>query len=280
MRSAVKKGVYKRAAVCYNICMEYTLITGATGVLGREFSLQCLSNGENLYLTGRSDAKLSALRRELLESHPEAEIKIFACDLANEDSLGDLFADAQDLTFSRLINVAGADVQKPFLRYTHKKLTMQSRVNFEAAAAMCLFCLAHRAQKLCIINISSLAGEFVTPYFAVYASSKGALTSFSQALAYECGGTGVTVCAVLPGAVYTRPDVKEYISKQGLWGRIAAKTPKYVAAKALKAANRGKTKYVPGVANKLLYFATKLLPPRLRIAACAAVRKNMQKDAF
>ena len=70
------------------------------------------------------------------------------------------------------------------------------------------------------------------------------------------------------------------MSKQGLWGRIAAKTPMDVAAKGLNAANRGKTIDVPGVANKLLYFATKLLPPRLRIAACAAVRKNMQKDAF
>ena len=62
--------------------MTYTLITGATGYLGREFAVHCLGRGENLYLTGRSADRLAALKSQLEERSASADITIFACDLS------------------------------------------------------------------------------------------------------------------------------------------------------------------------------------------------------
>ena len=140
--------------------------------------------------------------------------------------------------------------------------------------------LAKRLPELKIINVSSLCGEYAMPYFALYTASKGALTSFSLALAEECRGTGVCVTAVLPGAIYTRPDVCEYIAAQGLWGRLAAKTPQYVVAGALAASDGGKRRVILGAANKLAHALSRFVPKRLMIKLNAAARRGVSKDAF
>lgn len=260
--------------------MSYTLITGATGYLGKAFAVECLRRGESLYLTGRSIDKLSALKSELLALRHKADIKIFACDLADGECRSTLFKDAGNLTFSRLINVAGADIQKAFSLYDENKLTFQIRANFEGAVSMCLFCIKHMADELKIINISSICGEYVMPYFAIYSAAKGALTSFSLALSEEYRKSGVTVTAVLPGAIHTRPDVEEYIKTQGIWGVIAAKPPQYVAIKALSASDKGCKKVVVGGANKLLYYASELVPRSIKTKLIAKKWSTTQKDAF
>lgn len=260
--------------------MNYTLITGATGYLGRAFARECARRGENLYLTGRNGEKLAALKIELASIGAEGDIITFPCDLADGQSRSKLFGDAQKYTFSRLINVAGADIQKAFALYDQQKLTFQIRANFEGAVSMCAFCLSHRADKFRIINISSICGEYAMPYFAIYSAAKGALTSFSIAIANEYKKSGVTVTAVLPGAIHTRPDVEEYIKTQGVWGRIAAKTPQYVAVKALSASDNGKRKIVPGAANKIIYYASKVVPGVFKTWLIAKRWRSTQKDAF
>lgn len=86
--------------------------------------------------------------------------------------------------------------------------------------------------------------------------------------------------AVLPGAVRTRPDVIEYIKKQGLWGRIAAKSPEFVAKRSLKAASRGRAVYIPGVANRLLRAFTAPIPLKLKLKFIAKRWSRTEKDAF
>ncbi|MBP5686876.1 MAG: SDR family NAD(P)-dependent oxidoreductase, partial [Clostridia bacterium] len=45
--------------------MAYTFISGATGGIGRAFCFLCAKKGDDLYLTGRSEEKLAALKKEL-----------------------------------------------------------------------------------------------------------------------------------------------------------------------------------------------------------------------
>lgn len=259
---------------------DYTLITGATGYLGRAFALACLCRGENLFLTGRSREKLEELSAYLQTIDAQARIEIFPCDLTDGAARKALYAFAEKFTFSRVINVAGADIQKSFVRYDEDKLVFQLRVCLEAAISVCNFAIAHRSERLSIINISSISGVCPMPYFSVYSAAKGALTCFSLALAREMKGTGVSICAVLPGAIYTRSDVIDYIKKQGVWGRIAAKTPDYVAAKALYASDRGRKKVIVGGANKLTNALTKIVPLKLKLHFVAKRWSKTEKDAF
>ena len=260
----------------------FTLITGATGGLGKAFVRMCAERGDNLILTGRSLDKLIALKMEIEKDFSTLDVRVYAADLSSGKSRDDAFwaMEKDGLKISRLINVAGADIQKAFCDYTQEKVAFQCRANFEGAAAFCLFAVKNRADKLEIINVSSVSGIYPMPYFAIYSALKGALTSFSISLREEMKGKGVFVTAVLPGAMPTRDDIKEQIKGQGLWGKLAVKSPQFVAKKSLLAVRKNRRKIIPGFWNKVMNFGTKCIPLSLKLKFIASRWSKISKDAF
>lgn len=260
----------------------YTMITGATGGLGSAFSRLCAKNGENLILTGRSEGKLRLLKEKLLAENPGIDVLVFAADLSDWHSRGEMTAKIAEAgcKIGRLINAAGADIQKAFSEYTQEKISFQCRVNFEAAAALCRFAIGRRAKELEIVNISSVSGLCPMPYFALYSAAKSALTSFSAALREEMKGKGVKVTAVLPGAMPTREDIKEQIAGQGLWGKLAAKPPEFVARKSLEGVKKNRRRVIPGFWNRALAGFMRLLPLSWKLAFIARRWGKISKDAF
>jgi short-subunit dehydrogenase len=262
----------------------FTLITGATGGLGGSFAQVLAKRGEPLFLTGRSEEKLRALKEKLIEEFPALPVFYFACDLTDESDRRALLRELETISIEnklslyRLVNVAGADIQKAFEKYTQKKLVFQCRVNFESVVSLCLGSIELGVKE--IINISSVSGIYPMPYFALYSATKGAVTSFSVALREEMKGTGVRVTAILPGAIPTRDDVKEQIKGQGLWGKIAMKSPEFVAVKSLEAARKNKAKVVVGFANKLMNVSTRLIPSSWKRKFIAKRWSKIEKDAF
>lgn len=260
--------------------MQYSIITGATGVLGSAFCKALASRGCNLFLTGRSWDKLTALKNFLIGEYPSIDCKIFAADLTDEGARQSLFEAAKDLSFNMLVNVAGADIQKPFEKYSEEKIIFQTRINFEAAVSLCKFAIDRRAERLEIINICSVCGLQPMPYFALYSACKGALTDFSVALSAEMRKKNVSVTAIIPGSVYTREDVKDYINSLGFIARKSAKTPEYVVAKSLKAADKGKKRKIIGGLNKLIYALSKVTPQSVKLRYIARSRSRVEKDVF
>ncbi len=262
----------------------FNLITGATGGLGSAFAKLLAERGEPLILTGRSEDKLRALKDSLLSIREGLVIETIPCDLTDEKDrvlLLGAVADAcktRGFSLYRLINVAGADIQKSLTQYTEEKICFQCRVNLESAVSLSRGAIELGVKE--IVDVSSVSGIYPMPYFAIYSATKGALTSFSLALREEMRGAGVRVTAVLPGAIPTRDDVKEQIKGQGLWGKLAAKSPRFVAEKSLKAVAKNKGKTVIGFANKCMNIGTKLIPLPLKLKFIAGRWSKISKDAF
>ena len=260
----------------------YVFISGATGGIGKAFSMEFARKKCKLFLTGRSEEKLYALKHEIRLKY-DCEIQIFPCDLTNQSAVDKMmaFIDENEIKFSGIINVAGVDIQKPFLRYTKEKLLFQIKVNAEETIYLTYLLLQRRAEgKSRIITISSMSGVSPMPYFAIYSATKAMLTNFFTALHYELKNDKVNVTVVLPGGVYTRPDVCADIKGQGLWGKLSAKTPEYVAKKSVKASEKNKTKYIPGFFNRFLNFLMKFLPKKMVLSFIAKRWKKQTKDAF
>lgn len=260
----------------------YNFISGATGGIGSEFCKVLAARGEKLFVTGRNSQKLCELAKELF-ALGASDVQFKECDLAQPQSRQSLidFADEAGIKVSRIIHVAGVDIQKPFSDYSGEKIIFQTRVNNEAVIWLTHALLSRRESgKTQIIVISSMAGVSPMPYFALYSATKSMLTDFFTAIHYELKKDGVSVTTVLPGGVYTRDDIIEQIKDQGVWGKLSAKSPRFVAEKSLAAANKNKIKYIPGFFNRLLHFFMRIVPQRWVLAFIARRWKNIEKDAF
>lgn len=259
--------------------MGYVLVTGATGGIGSEFCRQLVLEND-LLITGRSEERLKQLKESLLSIKKDAAIEIFSADLADLKQREELFAFADKLgiKFSGLINVAGIDTQKEFIKYTHQKISLQIRVNLEATAAITHGVLLRREKDLKILTVSSMSGTVPMPYFAIYSATKSALNSFFKSLRYEVKDAKITT--LMPGSVPTREDIKRDIELQGLTGRLSSKPVDFVVKKALKALDKNKQRVIPGAFNKLVYFIEKVTPKSIQCKYVAKKWSKKEKDNF
>ena len=260
--------------------MVYTFISGATGGIGKAFVFECARLGYNLFLTGRSQEKLEKLKQEL--NVFGVSIITYACDLTNENCRAQMieYIRSNGIKVNRILNVAGVDTQKAFLEYTQEKLLFQLRVNSEATISLTHALLSLREGETEVLTVSSMSGASPMPYFAIYSATKAMLTNFFTSLHYELKKEGVKVTTVLPGGVYTRPDIIQDIKGQGIWGKLSAKTPEFVAKKSLKKVAKNQLIYIPGFFNKVLYFIMKVVPKRIVLRFIANRWKKQTKDAF
>jgi short-subunit dehydrogenase len=110
------------------------------------------------------------------------------------------------------------------------------------------------------------------PSYAVYAATKAFITSFTESLAEELRGSGVSVTAVCPGLTRTefhavaRATERTDSLPDFVWMSADA-----VAQETLEAAAKGKVVHVTGVANKVLVGLSAVAPRGVRRRTAAFV---------
>jgi short-subunit dehydrogenase len=113
-----------------------------------------------------------------------------------------------------------------------------------------------------VMNIASTAGLLPGPFMSVYYASKAYVVSFTQAVAEECRGTGVTITLACPGATATGFGERAKMGKTMLFnGPLAdAKTTARVMYQAMQ---KGQEYIIPGLMNKILSVTPHITPRRL-----------------
>ena len=103
-----------------------------------------------------------------------------------------------------------------------------------------------------ILNLSSLAAFQPGPLMSLYYASKAYILSFSEAIANELKGTGVTVTVLCPGQ--TNTSFQRVVSNSSSDNKIGfnVASPKDVARYGYKAMMKGNTIAIPGRFNKFL----------------------------
>lgn len=182
------------------------LITGASGGLGAEFARIHASRGGDLLLVARSESKLNQLKVEL-ESQFGVNTLVIAQDLAKPHAAHDIIRqiDAAGIEIDYLINNAGFGLGGEFANQDLARVSNMIQVNILALTQLTHLLLPRLRQRQSgkILNVSSIASLMPGPLQAVYFATKAYVTSFSNALAHELKGAGVTVTALLPGPVDT-----------------------------------------------------------------------------
>ena len=93
----------------------------------------------------------------------------------------------------------------PFLELDQKTVIDMINVNILAATVLCHSFLPKMKEKGkgAVINISSLAAYFFSPYLAEYAATKHYMSAFTVAIAEEYTNCGIEIQCIEPGLVET-----------------------------------------------------------------------------
>ena len=100
-----------------------------------------------------------------------------------------------------------------------------------------------------VMNIASTAGFQPGPYMATYYATKAFVVSFTEALAYELEGSGVSVTCYCPGATATEFATTAGNDKTRLFQRSGVAVAKVVAADAYRAMMKGQILSIHGALN-------------------------------
>jgi len=110
------------------------------------------------------------------------------------------------------------------------------------------------------MNVASTAAFQPGPLMAVYYATKAYVLSFSEALAEETRGSGVTVTALCPGPTESGFQARAAMEQSKLVHGKKLPSSASVAAFGVKAMERGDVVAVPGFQNKVLAASIRFTP--------------------
>jgi len=257
--------------------MPTALITGATSGIGLELASLAAQDRHDLVLVARQRDRLESVGRGLAEEYG-VRVSVLPKDLSDPSTPAEIGRDlaARGIAVDVLVNNAGFGVYGLFAETAIDRELEMIQVNVVALTHLTKLILAGMlARRLGrILNVASTAAFQPGPLMAVYYATKAYVLSFSEALANETAGTGVTVTTLCPG-----PTPTGFAERAGFGTSPLLPGPFVWSASAVARAGwsgmmRGKRVVVPGLANRAIVQAERFTPRRL----VTAVARKLQES--
>ncbi|PJI93759.1 SDR family NAD(P)-dependent oxidoreductase [Luteimicrobium subarcticum] len=183
--------------------MATALITGASAGLGLEFAWQLATARHDLVLVARDEERLHDVARQL-RSAAGIDVEVLRADLSVPDDLARVAQRVADpeRPVSLLVNNAGFPVNQRFVGGDLSQELLALDVLVKAVLV-----LAHAAADAmvtrgrgAILNVASVAALTTS---GTYSAHKAWVRTFTEVLAVQLKGTGVTATALCPGLTHT-----------------------------------------------------------------------------
>ena len=244
---------------------ETVLITGASSGIGLELARLFAADGSNLILVARSEDRLHTLARSL-ESEHGIRAHVLPCDLTKHDApqwIADRLRKAE-VTVDVLVNNAGFGAWGDFIDITLERQLDMLQVNVTALTHLTRLFLPGMVNRRRggILNVGSLAAFQAGPSLAVYSATKAYVQSFTEALAEELKGSGVTATCLAPGPTNTNFQMEAKMG-DAVFFRLAGMDARPVARAGYEAFRKGRVYVIPGMLNRLAAIGSKLAPRAL-----------------
>ena len=254
-----------------------TMITGASAGIGVELARVFARHGHKLALVARREGRLRALADEIAATAVGRPI-VIVDDLAKPGAAARIRAALADHGAEPqfVVNNAGFGlVGRADTRDRAEQLEMID-LNVRTLTELSLaFVDSLERHKGGLLNVGSVAGFLPGPGSAVYYATKAFVLSFTEALHSEFAARGVKVTVLCPGPVPT-----EFAERAGVKGKMApgllVQTAQTVAEAGYRGLMRGKRTVVPGLGNKLVTLAVRVVPRRRLLRAVGARQSRRQ----
>jgi uncharacterized protein len=242
------------------------LVTGASSGIGKELAQLLAAGGHDLVLVARTQAALQALAQALGAQHG-ITCHALAADLSEPQGAAGLLAALQGAGLSQvdvLVNNAGYASYGPFAETEAEVQLRMIQLNVTALTALTRALLpgmlARRRGR--VLNVASTAAFQPAPLMAVYYATKAYVLSFSEALADETRGTGVSITCLCPGPTQTGFQARAQMGESKLVKGKRIMDSRSVARAGYQGLLAGRPLVIPGLKNKVLAQSVRLLPRR------------------
>ncbi|MFT3691921.1 MAG: SDR family oxidoreductase [Kofleriaceae bacterium] len=242
---------------------QTALVTGCTSGIGKELADILASRGHDLVLVSRNRARLEALSTELVTKYP-IRTTIVVADLDQPGAAKFVVGETAGLAIDILVNNAGIGMYGAIADVDVAAQTKMIQLNSVTPSELCAFYVKGMVERGRgqILNITSTVAYQPTPWMAAYGASKVFLLNYSEALAKEVEGAGVTVTAVSPGPTktefFTRLDADATTVSH--FAGDKQDSPRRVAEIAIKALDHKRLSKIVGVKNFWLASSSRFAP--------------------
>src|SRR6266849_3604472 len=267
-----------------NAPTKTALITGASFGIGLELARIFAREGYNLVLVARSADKLRQLASELEKPHATRSL-ILAVDLTEPGAPAYVLDQTTraDIQVDVLVNNAGFGQYGLFAENDLEDCLRQIQLNVTTLTHLTRLYLPEMIERAKvettaerksggILNVASTAAFQPGPLMAVYFATKAYVLHFSEALANELDGSGVTVTALCPGATATEFHKRANMLSSRML-QLGAMNARTVAEDGYRALIAGKPVVISGFRNWLIAQSVRFSPRRL----VTAVARKLQE---
>jgi uncharacterized protein len=242
------------------------LITGASSGIGLELARVHASKKGDLILVARNGEVLQNLKTELEKAH-DVNVMVIAIDLTSHGAVETVYnrvLDAQ-IHIDVLINNAGFGDYGLFHESKWEKAESMIDLNIKVLTHLCRMVIPGMIGrgKGKIMNLASTAAFFPGPLMAVYYATKHYVLAFSESIANELEGTGVTVTAICPGPTESGFQAAAELEESKLVKGRKLPTSHQVAEFAYDAMLEGKVVAIEGFMNRMQVLSGKFAPRAL-----------------
>jgi uncharacterized protein len=246
------------------------VVTGASSGIGTEIARELHRRGQQVVLVARSADKLN----EIVDEFGDGAYALPA-DLSDRPSRAALLDRVTDLglTPNILVNNAGLSTLGAVASADPEAEINMIEVDVVAVADLCTRFLPGFVERGsgALLNVASTAAFQPLPGQAGYGAGKAFVLSYTQSLAAELRGSGVTATALCPGPVDTGfgqaagfTKEEEQILPRFMWVDAPA-----VAKAAVDGMARGRLVVIPGVANRVAASFAQVTPRTLLLPILA-----------
>lgn len=242
------------------------LITGASSGIGLELSKTFARNSYNLIIVSQNESNLKLAQEIIQRENKDIKILALAKDLSHLNAPQEIFdyVSQAAIQVDVLVNNAGVQVYGNFHDTDIEDTIHMLHINILALTKLTSLFIQDMIKNGNgrILNVGSTGSFQPVPLNAAYCASKAYVLNFSEGIAEELKGTGVTITTLCPGATRSNFAKRANIEDIKLFNQKLLQADK-VAVDGYKALMKGKRIVVVGLLNKMLVTSVRFIPRRI-----------------